>query len=351
MLDTDDMDTLLENATPIELTLKSLTASAAHVINDLAAHRPDFEIEAAGAKRKFAWAADFTDEETSQVCIELALGARRLDVFCSTNVLQRFCQDAGFEHPSQAAIAAAGPIMMELFLGDALSALEDELDMPVSVANVTVCQTTVTPHTHAAFRQADTETGVTLYASLESLSDFGLELLLAFFAQPFGTCLDRLFCTAALHSYPVQFSSAEYASYRVGDVMVMSDGWITHSERLFVVNQALMASVSAAKSKWQLDGPFRSSRVALSHYYSEAQLMNQPDGTKISDIPVMVTAEFDRAELSIAELDRLNVGSIVPFQNRQPEKVKLFANGKYFADGHLVEVDGRVGIRLDSLSA
>lgn len=64
------------------------------------------------------------------------------------------------------------------------------------------------------------------------------------------------------------------------------------------------------------------------------------------DIPVTLVAVMDRKSVTVKDLLGLRMGSVVVFDRTPAEPVDVLAGGKLFAKGELVEVDGKLGIRI-----
>ena len=60
---------------------------------------------------------------------------------------------------------------------------------------------------------------------------------------------------------------------------------------------------------------------------------------------VTITAEIARINLTMQEFIHLQVGDKLPLANL-PASVKLCVNGKYIAEGVLVEINQRVGVKI-----
>ena len=82
-----------------------------------------------------------------------------------------------------------------------------------------------------------------------------------------------------------------------------------------------------------------------------------PDGEAeaggIDDIPVTLTFVMGQARLTVAQLRELSVGGLVPMEAEAPPgaRLQVLANGRAFAEGVSVEVDGRPALRLTRLPA
>lgn len=66
----------------------------------------------------------------------------------------------------------------------------------------------------------------------------------------------------------------------------------------------------------------------------------------ILDVAVTVSLELGRSRMAIRELLQLNQGSVVEFDRRVGEPLNVLVNGTLLAQGELVVIDDRFGIRL-----
>lgn len=64
------------------------------------------------------------------------------------------------------------------------------------------------------------------------------------------------------------------------------------------------------------------------------------------DIPVQVVAVMGRKSVTVKDLLALRMGQVVELDKVPGETVDLVANGKLIGKGELVEVDGKLGIRV-----
>jgi flagellar motor switch/type III secretory pathway protein FliN len=62
-----------------------------------------------------------------------------------------------------------------------------------------------------------------------------------------------------------------------------------------------------------------------------------------------VTAEIGNVTMSLQQLLALQIGDVFDFAGL-PVAVRLMTNGLYIGDGHLVEINGRVGVKIFKLS-
>ncbi len=71
----------------------------------------------------------------------------------------------------------------------------------------------------------------------------------------------------------------------------------------------------------------------------------------LSDVEIDVTVELGRCHLSLGEVSRLDVGSVVDLGTPAGGALAVFANGRQIATGEVVVVDGQLGIRIRDVTS
>jgi type III secretion system YscQ/HrcQ family protein len=67
------------------------------------------------------------------------------------------------------------------------------------------------------------------------------------------------------------------------------------------------------------------------------------------DVPVNVVAVIGKIPTNVGDLMKLKMGSVVSFNRPPSEIVDIVANGRLIARGELVEVDGKLGVKVIKL--
>lgn len=67
------------------------------------------------------------------------------------------------------------------------------------------------------------------------------------------------------------------------------------------------------------------------------------------NVPVKVTVEVGRSRLTLAELVKLQAGSLVTLDREAHEPVDILVNGKVVARGEVVTIDQKYGVRITSV--
>lgn len=84
--------------------------------------------------------------------------------------------------------------------------------------------------------------------------------------------------------------------------------------------------------------------------YNDSSAVNNMVDRKVvnltSDIPIQIVAVLGKKSTTVKEVVGLRMGQVVELGRLPNEAIDLVANGKLIAKGELVEVDGRLGVRI-----
>lgn len=89
--------------------------------------------------------------------------------------------------------------------------------------------------------------------------------------------------------------------------------------------------------------------AGLSQLIDDSVLAEQGDNVNLDmilDIPVTISMEIGRAQISIRNLLKLNQGSVVELDRLAGEPLDVLVNGTLIAHGEVVVVNEKFGIRL-----
>ncbi len=67
------------------------------------------------------------------------------------------------------------------------------------------------------------------------------------------------------------------------------------------------------------------------------------------DIPLEITVELGRAKIKIGDLLKLSQGSVVELDSMTDQPLEIFVNKKLMAQGEVVVVNDKFGIRLTNI--
>ena len=83
--------------------------------------------------------------------------------------------------------------------------------------------------------------------------------------------------------------------------------------------------------------------------FGEGEKGERVEGRMMGDIPVPVTVELGRTDLSLKELLELSEGSIVELDRLAGEPLDLKVGGQLIAQGEVVAVDDYYGLRITNV--
>nr|WP_281430401.1 FliM/FliN family flagellar motor switch protein [Salinicola acroporae] len=67
-------------------------------------------------------------------------------------------------------------------------------------------------------------------------------------------------------------------------------------------------------------------------------------------MPVQLTCELGRLELSLGELRQLGEGSVLPLERRPERAVDLVVNGRRMGRGRLIAIGDAIGVQVERLA-
>jgi type III secretion system YscQ/HrcQ family protein len=148
-------------------------------------------------------------------------------------------------------------------------------------------------------------------------------------------------------------SAQEFTELEVGDVLLLTAEY----------SLLLPSDPTSGERGWNAvllgDKP---PRLKLQDYFErnsfmESQPVNQergdspdkPDLAKL--LPVRVHVVLQQLEMTLEAFQTLGPGSVVRLDRDKSEPVQIAANGKILGTGELVEIDGRLGVRISNWAA
>ena len=69
----------------------------------------------------------------------------------------------------------------------------------------------------------------------------------------------------------------------------------------------------------------------------------------VFDVPINIQAVLGRANLEVAELLRLNRGSVIELDRKVGEAIDIYVNNRLVARGEVVVVDERLGVTMTEI--
>jgi flagellar motor switch protein FliN/FliY len=73
------------------------------------------------------------------------------------------------------------------------------------------------------------------------------------------------------------------------------------------------------------------------------------DLAPVFDVPVHISAVLGKANLSVAQLLKLNQGSVLELDRKVGEAIDIYVNNRLVARGEVVVVDERLGVTMTEI--
>ena len=133
------------------------------------------------------------------------------------------------------------------------------------------------------------------------------------------------------------------------DDLIDEDGAISEDDWAAAMAEQTTLSADTASSSVAASGSTPSAAVFPSFGGGENApgLMNELD--MILDIPVQITVELGRTKITIKNLLQLAHGSVVELDAMAAEPMDVLVNGTLIAQGEVVVVNDKFGIRLTDI--
>jgi flagellar motor switch protein FliN/FliY len=126
----------------------------------------------------------------------------------------------------------------------------------------------------------------------------------------------------------------------------MEDDWAAA-----MAEQAQSEADAAAKPRDEAAPPAQAQPAQIFPSFSDtagkASMMNELD--MILDIPVQISVELGRSKITIKNLLQLAHGSVVELDAMAGEPMSVYVNGTLIAQGEVVVVNDKFGIRLTDI--
>ncbi|GGE35946.1 putative translocation protein Y4yK [Agaricicola taiwanensis] len=147
-----------------------------------------------------------------------------------------------------------------------------------------------------------------------------------------------------------RLSVDELTALQAGDVILVENIAESSAKPLVVVGDHLIFPASFGPRGLKIEGAATRARGSALEWCMEQQpessSQNASDKTEIGDLPVKVTFEIGRLELTLAEVQRLGSGSVLPLGKPVDQAVDIVANGRKIGRGSIVSIGDSIGVEV-----
>jgi flagellar motor switch protein FliN/FliY len=82
---------------------------------------------------------------------------------------------------------------------------------------------------------------------------------------------------------------------------------------------------------------------------ADGQEKSATDLAPVFDVPVNISAVLGKASMSVAQLLKLNAGSVLELDRKVGEAIDIYVNNRLVARGEVVIVDERLGVTMTEI--
>jgi flagellar motor switch/type III secretory pathway protein FliN len=136
-------------------------------------------------------------------------------------------------------------------------------------------------------------------------------------------------------------------SLKVGDGMSLPLKWEMLEKRKVIISSHLQINIERTDDDWRCIGEpstisENQEEGARKFIMSDISKQKEP----ANDLPIIVNLMVAETKVTLAELEQICDGNILPFHQKLTHLAKLMIGDDVFAEGELVKLDGNVAVRL-----
>jgi type III secretion protein Q len=291
------------------------------------------------------------ESTSNERCISLVWGADCLELRCPRTLVRQVLSalDPALEEEVMPPDLAA--LLLEFAMLPIIKALEQATRRKLSITGLTTANPGVTPTGLGFVLESDDQLWPLSLSSVPVHSDASdpLAALMQFW-PPAPKSMARFRMPAALRIGTTRLSIAALRSLRPGDAVLLQVG--DGSSGMLVVAERWTAPARRHAAAWHLlEAPKAASESGRMEWTMRSldAVEDSPETPPINDpdqLPVQLTFEVGRLELTLAELRRLGPGSIIELGRGFAEPVRISAHGRPVGQGELVDVEGMVAVKV-----
>jgi type III secretion protein Q len=137
-------------------------------------------------------------------------------------------------------------------------------------------------------------------------------------------------------------------SLRVGDAVLFDHCWIGQNEEIWL-----------GKDTWGLNARWEDTQLVVTRTFTQMDITMETDSLDTSEsatnidmnqLPIRLGFDLGERSISLGELRALQVGQTLEMSRPLSQAVSIRANGALIGTGELMDIDGRMGVMITSLT-
>lgn len=333
---------------PFEAQLPRMTDAAAAVRRSIAQRQIGGDVTLFGQTWSVATTHHPLTGARTASAIICQIGQAEVTIAANSDLMDMLADHADLDdgmyqlEPTQRALVA------EHLLSDELASLEDQFGTSIRVLRVEPDVTYDLAETHLRLA-ATTVDGDPI--TLDVWSDAPDALLTAltttFPARPLQP-LDDLKAQVKMLGPLSRISAKQCASLGVGALLQPAQSWEDEDNTFYLLagNKVLAPLRYVQGEGVVVDGTEVPFTDLIKDHSQDTAMTATETKASLADPNILVTVELSRMDLPLSQLQMIQNGDVVDFDLSSVDVVTICTNGKPFAEGELVQLDGSVGVHI-----
>lgn len=282
---------------------------------------------------------------------DVQIGDRKVEVWTSPSFLSQVLVANGFDGTTAEDLNENIDLVMEFLLNKPLEKITSEFGADAVFAKRSVPEISL-PASHVPLRVRSPDgqsVGFAISAEIDTLTQI-LEFAVEKEVTNTGLLKDTFKWPIALLSADLEISVEDLITLDTGDGLIIEDPKETAKLRSVLIGDRLLGSAIEEAGELKLSGTLKKLSNSNLNGFGIYDMINRlDDGDDARDLTVTINLEVARTDITLAALQDLTIGSILPFNTEFPETVRLLADSEIIAEGELVQLEGKIAVRVTKI--
>lgn len=339
------------------LELRNIPRATIPLRNAFHGNRLPFALEVDGVPATFSFAggvADVGSDRTTTINVRLGNdpASMSIDRALFDFLIKRFDDTLAASHPS----AAHAALALEALLTTNLETLEKILGCPISIVSVKPDSSGSSDHELEFAFELNVEGFGSSGGHLALAPSTANRLAAALAKAPRGLIGAReirfpvVACVASAH-----VSAEEAARLALGDVILVEHICDSPTKPFVIVADQLVFPAVFSTRGLRIEGPASHASGSAQEWCMEQQNEKVSRGSAldadVSQLPVKITFELGRVELSLKEVQALGQGTVIPLEKPLDQALDIMANGRRIGRGTIVKIGESIGVEITRITS
>lgn len=290
------------------------------------------------------------DLQQATLRTEVRFGKTQMEVWSTPSLTALALKARGYDVDPATLTPDSAALVMEFLTYELLAMLGPELgDMNVVSHGPS---SRVPPPLHLAFGISGTDdagAGFAVSASVEVL-----ESLIGLYgaAKPAGAGFlpESHAVPVTLFGPELEVMQGDLSALVPGDGLILAEGDVAANIRSVAVGSHIRASAKIRRGQMVMASRLSAIKSNSNPEHRISDMLKRIESDHdLADLPVTVSLELARTKVTLAELQDLSIGSILPFDTALPQTVRLLLDMDVVAEGELVQMDDKIAVRLTKI--